>query len=191
MTYTVTLPGVGVFSLACRFNGQPLPFDVSCAVQGFAEYDVALVADEHPYWQGDPITALFTTATTADFIPGGGGPPFTISQGSTMSSASITNPGDVPVWPVWTFMDSFTSISTTVGGSTVGVVPDLVAGDVLVIDTDPRAQSATLNGTRVRGILSPHDFAPIQAGATMPITFAWTGTGSASVSIVPLYENLL
>jgi hypothetical protein len=37
MTYTVTLPGVGVFSLACRFNGQPLPFDVSCAVQGFAE----------------------------------------------------------------------------------------------------------------------------------------------------------
>ena len=191
LVWTVTLEGVGVFNLTCRYDGPALPFDGLLAAQGYARYDLSLVADEHPYWRGEPVTATFTTATPEDFIPSGGAPPFIISEGSTMGSASITNRGDVTVWPTWTFRDAFTAISATVGGSTIGVVPDLVSGDVLVVDTNPRVQSAVLNGTRVRGIISPHAFAPIPAGDTTPITFAWTGSGSASVTIIPELEFLL
>lgn len=189
--WTITFPAGGTYTLECRYDGAPMSFGVDPLQTCDAEYAIDLVADQHPYWRGDPVTASFGPGTSSNFIPGGGGPPFTISEGSTLAAASITNPGDVDAWPVWTFRDAFTTLTATVGGSTIGVVPDLVANDVLVVDTDPRRQSATLNGTRVRGIISPHDFAPIPAGTTTPITFVWVGTGTASVSIVPEYERLL
>jgi hypothetical protein len=157
-----------------------------------AQYTIALVASD-PYWRGKPVRRVFLAATPADFIPVSGGPTFTIAEASTLSTASISNPGDVDVWPTWTVTASgagISDVSVVVGGSELGSATALTAGDVMVIDTDPRRQSVTINGTRVRGILSPHQFAPIPSGGeAVPLEVGITGTGSVAIEIVPKWER--
>jgi len=190
-TWTVTLPDGQAYSLVCRGDGPPIAFDASAAAFGYDEYDVGLVA-EAPYWSGAPVTATFSSGAQVDFFdPGSTTTLFHISPDNTFTSASLTNPGDVDAWPVWTITGPTTSVQLTVGGHTIGLERDLTGSDVVVIDTDPRAQSSVLNGVRTRGLIAPCDFAPIPPGASVPLGITVAGTGTVSVTIVPRYQELL
>lgn len=186
--WMVTQPSGESRTLACRFTDSPDSLGVDPVRLGWGSWTVNLVAED-PYWQGAPIRRTFAASEPADFFPEGGGPPFTISEGSTLASATINNPGDVDAWPVWTVNGPTTAVSLGVGDASIGIPGDLDEGDVLVIDTDPRRQSATLNGARVRGVLSPHDFAPIPAGGMSDLTLTIVGDGSVECVIVPRYER--
>lgn len=174
-------------SLECRFVAVDDEFGLDPVRAGWAEYTVALVAED-PYWRGAPIRRRFSAGSSEDFISVAG-PPFTISEGSTIANATIDNPGDVDAWPVWTITGPTTAVTVGIGSSEIGVPGDLDADDVLVIDTDPRRQSATLNGVRQRGVLAPHDFAPIPAGGVSALSLSMVGSGAVTVEIVPRFER--
>jgi hypothetical protein len=176
-----------VRTLECRFVDRTGSNPTNPTQSGWDTYELRLVAND-PYWRGKPIVRPFQAGTAVPFIPPGGGPPFTISEGSLLASASIPNPGDVIGWAEWTVEGATTGVTVGIGDQLVGIPAALDAGDVVVVDTDPRRQSATLNGVRVRGFLSPHDFAPIPAGATVPLAVSIVGTGKVSVRLVPRYE---
>lgn len=189
-TLTVVQKSTGeARSVAARFvtDGQPA-YTHDPGARGWADYSVELLAED-PYWRGAPIRRTFAGSAPVDFLPDAPGDPFVISEGSNLSTATIRNPGDVDAWPVWTVSGPTTAVTLGVGSAEIGVPGELMGDDVLVIDTDPRRQSATLNGVRVRGVLSPHDFAPIPAGGDATLSLAVTGTGSVVCELVPRYER--
>lgn len=175
-------------TLECRFVSVDDSFAVDPALAGTADYVVQLVAED-PYWRGAPVRREFTAGSTSPFVPVEGGPSFTISDASTIANATIDNPGDVDAWPVWTVYGPTTDVTVGIGTALVGIPGDLDADDVLVIDTDPRRQSATLNGVRQRGVLAPHDFAPIPAGGISALSLTMVGTGRVTVEITPRFER--
>lgn len=121
------------------------------------------------------------------FLAVQGAPLLRIASGSQLSSAVMTNEGDVEAWPVWTITGPLTSVTVGVDGRTVQWNVALVASDILVIDTDPTVQSAWKNGVDVTSQLGTADFAPIPAGQDRPLSLAMSGTGSVEASITPRY----
>lgn len=158
---------------------------------------VDAVADS-PYWEGDPITQSFAAPKQYLFFGGGDpdaepapeeiAPPFFISQASTLATASISNPGDVDVWPLLTIDGPFAAWSISINGGTVSG-PAVADGDQWVISTDPAFREATKNGSlSVTGLLTACDPRPVPPGEDVPITIAATGAGTVSCQITPLYE---
>lgn len=189
--WTVYLPDGSEFSLVCRFvrvdpalNGDPV-------ADGLAAFGIELVADEQPYWRGHADPHVFDLADGAggDFIPETGAPDFEIVQASTIAGATVENPGDVASWPVYTVTAASDDVVLGVGSDRIGVQLALTEADTLRIDT--LRQVTTLNGERVRGVLNPHEFAPIPARSRMPLNLTATGTGQIKVDVVPLYERVL
>jgi hypothetical protein len=194
-TWTVTTVDGASRSIQVRLVGTgPYVFGVDPSLTGWASIPVSLVAED-PYWSGPPLSQDWSASGGENFFGGssggGYGPPFYISAAQTISTATITNPGDVEAWPVWTAVGPATSVRFGLGGTLVGVDVTLTSGQTLVVDTDPRRQSATIDGVRARGILSPHDFAQIPPGASLPLALSMTGTGTVGVSIVPRYGRAL
>lgn len=156
---------------------------------GWAIYVAELEAAQ-PYWMGEVQSQRFELGAGAvDFIPGGGAPPFTISRGSTFAEAAITNPGTVPAYPTWTIAGPLDNVFVGVGGVTVEVPFAVNSGEVLRLDTDPRNQSATLDGVDVTATLGFQNFASIPAGGVQPLSVAATGTGTIDVELRPLYKR--
>lgn len=156
---------------------------------GWAKYVLELEAAQ-PFWEGEVISRTFHVGDGGvDFFDAGGSPPFHITRGQTFESAVISNPGDVEAYPTWTLEGPLDTIEVGVGSATVTVPVALEpgAGDVLVIDTDPRNQSATLNGVDVSTTLGFQNFAPIGAGEDRPLTVVASDTGEITCELVPLY----
>lgn len=187
--WTLETPGGGRRSLSCRFvdDGRKA-FQKDPAWRGWESYPVSLIADENPFWTGDPVRRIWAQSNAVDFYGGAAkGPPLYIISGSQLSTAKITNDGDLEAWPVWTITGPLTSVTVGVDGATVQWTVTLLAGDILVIDTDPRVQSAWLNGVDVTDQLGTADFAPIPAGLERPLSLTMAGTGSVEASITPRY----
>lgn len=186
--WTVETPGGGRRSLSCRFvddGRHAYPYDP--LFRGWAAYGVSLIAD-NPFWTGEPVRRTWSQGASTDFYGGAAkGPPFHISSGSQLSSATITNEGDLEAWPVWTITGPLTSVTVGVDGVTVQWTVALAAGDVLVIDTDPTVQSAWLNGVDVTDQLGTADFTPIPPGEDRPLSLTMAGTGAVEASIAPRY----
>ena len=154
--------------------------------RGWASYGVSLIAD-NPFWTGEPVRRTWSQSDALDFYGGGDAPAFNISSGSQLSSAKLTNEGDLEAWPVWTIRGPLTSVTVGVDGETVQWNTTMAADDILVIETDPTVQSAWLNGVDVTGQLGTADFAPIPAGDEVPLSLTMAGTGSVEASITPRY----
>lgn len=175
-----TLQLTGVFDDPHQFDRDPM-------IRGWALYGVTLEA-EQPYWQGQRIRRGPWSAPEAQpFIPEGGGPSFTISSSSAFGSATIPNPGDVEVWGVWSASGPLDAIALGVGDAVISVPFSLETGDVLVIDTDPRRPTATLNGIDATEQLGLQDYAPVPPGASVPLHVEATGTGRIMFDLLPLY----
>lgn len=161
-----------------------------------AVYGLTFVAED-PYWRGDDIVRSWTTATGSDFFGGAAkAPPFIISPASTVSTATLTNPGDVPAWPVWTVYGPATAATLGIVGQTVTVPFTIASGKALVVDTDPRAQTAYLydvsggelvNPVERTGDLGAVGFAAIPPGESVTLSLALTGSGTIQCRISPGY----
>lgn len=210
--WVVTHPSGAERYLLVRWleDGDP-PWDFSPGLVAWAAYGARGVAVD-PYWRGPAITpaAWSGEPTPGESFFGAGGPPFTISEGSTLASATITNPGDQPAYPVWWVRD-VTSVDLTVAGATVEV-PAVADDRLLVVDTDPTALSAL-------EVVAPPDGATpqeqeawvaarlptaldrtVQLGAgtawgvippeaTSPVGIDMVGTGWVRVQIVPRWRR--
>jgi len=150
--------------------------------RGWASYGVSLIAD-NPFWTGEPVRRTWSQSEDSDFYAQM--MPLNISSASTLSSAAMTNEGDLEAWPVWTIKGPLTSVTVGVDGRTVQWNVPLTATDILVIDTDPTVQSAWLNGVDVTAQLGSADFAPIPAGHERPLSLTMAGTGSVEAAITP------
>lgn len=151
---------------------------------GWATIGTQLEAAQ-PFWQGRPITrGPWTNAASRPFFPG---PPFRLSSSKTLAKASIPNPGDVETWLTWRAVGPFSALKLGVGGSSIVVPFDLLEGDVLEIDMDPRSQFARLNGEDATEALGFQEFAAVEPGESVPLNIEATGAGSVAASLTPLY----
>lgn len=193
-TETRRLRLTGVFNESHAYDRDPALF-------GWAKYGIALEAAQ-PYWEGEEITAgPWIGSEPVPFFPPGGGPPLHISESSTLGSAVMENPGDVPAWSVWEARGTSGSLDDVVfgvGASVISVPFPVAEGSMLRIDTDPRSPSAKLGPipdegqpfvptedvTRSLGLQS---YAPIPPGSAVPVTVAATGSGDIRARITPLY----
>lgn len=201
--WTIVQPGGEARSLTCRFedDGDPEQ-DLAAEVQGWFLYGITLVA-EQPYWKGEPVRQSFRQGGgPVNFLGGGDvatagfGPPFVISSGSTLATASIGNPGQLPVWPTWTLYGPFSSASVGVGSKAVVVPFSVPAGSWLRVDTRPGQRRAlvgtgdvsAITGTvRTRDLGPATDFSAVDPGEPTSLAVSMIGTGRIEVEITPLY----
>lgn len=179
----------GTRKMRLRFaNDGDHAMDLMPTLFGFQQYNVYLTAYD-PYWFGESISRAWAQSPGRDFYggPDGKAPLFYISSGSQLSSATMTNPGDVDAWPIWEVTGPATSVTVGVGGRTVTAPFTIGEGSTLVIDTDPAKRSALLDGENVYGSLSSWDFAPIPAGVSLPLSLAMAGAGAVQATITPRF----
>jgi hypothetical protein len=201
-TLTVSAAGTGTArSLRLRLVPDAHTYPADPVFSGWAQYVVALVADQ-PFWAGPPIQAGLNAATDMEFYEETGPQLININSGHGIADAAVTNTGDEDAWPVWTVIGPADGAYMGVGDRIVDA-PDVADGKALVIDTDPRVQTAIeydytpASGSvpevlenpvdRTAELTGAVDFAPIPAGGTSPINIGLTGSGILRVRITPLY----
>lgn len=155
---------------------------------GWNVYGIRLVA-EQPFWEGETRVVEWGAATAVPFFPG---PPFTIGGGQDLGSATLTNPGDVPAWTTWRVHGPCPSARVGVAGRVIEVPFGITAGQTLVIDTAPEAQTAILHttpdgeGVDRTGQLGAASFAPVPPGESVELSLQAAG-GRVSCELTPLY----
>lgn len=211
--WTVTHPNGETRSLRCRFKddgGQS--YDVDPSLVGWAAYGITLVADQ-PYWEGPAVTRTWKPSAPTPFL-GTGGPPFTISPGSSLGKATMNNPGDVDAYPLWVLTGPIDSASVGMSGKVTEYQAGIAAGKTVVIDTSPDQQrvaeivappdalkvgsdewsdylsTAVASGTdRVLNLGKVAFNAPIPTGKSVSLSLAVAGTGTVTAAIVPYYNR--
>lgn len=186
--WTVIQPNGKRRSLRLRFKSDGTgEFQVDPAIMGWTNYGITLDA-EQPLWVGEQVTSEPFDASlgSTGFYPVSGSV-IAISPGNTLSSAAISNPSDVPVWPIWTLTGPFTAASVAIGGQSLTVPFSVADGATLIINTDPTVQTAKVGSTDRILDLSSRAFAPVPVGENIPLGISMTGTGSVSLSFTPLY----
>lgn len=98
---------------------------------------------EDPYWRDEIVPISQSYLQTADFLS----PFMSLSSSSVLASTSVTNPGDVEVYPEWTIagpasLVTATKVSTgeswTLNPNAAGIAHgDLLAGEVVTMVTAP------------------------------------------------------
>lgn len=161
---------------------------------GWLGYQLELVADQ-PHWEGAPVVRQWSNAASVNFFggtPAGSGPPLVIGAGSTISGATITNPGDVDAYPIWQIDGPWTTVTVGTAGRTATLNATVTAGHSRIIDTRPdRLTVVDQAGVdRISELTATSDLlAPIPAGAEVPLSLSMTGTGAVTASITPLYRR--
>lgn len=186
-TWTVG-EGTAARTLALRgeFDGGHI-FDRDPVLSLWSMIGVELEAPR-PLWRGEPLRQRFENAEGVPFIdPVNGAPPFTISNGQSFATASVTNPGDEPAYMKHTMTGPLNLVEIGFGQAMITVPFAIPGGSTLIIDTDPASRFATLNGADVTRQLGFQMFAPVPAKGKTPLTLAATGEGSVTVEITPLY----
>jgi len=186
LRWEIILPNGQTFNLIVRFKSDDTSVYSRDPVKlGWAIYGITCFA-EQPFWEGDPVEVTFQPKVEQPFFGSGYGPDFFISSSSDITTATVTNPGDVETFARWEIHGPFTSAAVGLDGYTVTVTGGSV-GDVFVIDTDPTKLTATKNGEDIMGTLGYFDFAPIPPGENVVLSLAMDGTGDISASFTPLY----
>lgn len=196
-TWTVIDPSGQPRSLRIRFTsdgGHSIRRDPSQA--GWAAYGITFVAED-PWWSGVRVLRTFISTAAQDFFNTGAAPPFFISSSASISTATLPNDGDVEAWPVWTITGPTTSVTVGLSGKLISVPFTIAAGKALVIDTDPRSQTAwdadVVAGVVVRttvertGELGVTEFAPIPPLDSVALSLTMVGTGTITAAIVPRF----
>lgn len=180
-------------------DGEYSP-DIDPFATGFASMLLDFVADQ-PYWQGAEISQQWAAPVEYLFFGGGdptvpaqvaaqAGPPFVPSQSTSLTDATITNPGDVPAWLTETVVGPCDNITVTVNGGQIGFGA-VASGSTLVINTAPSgpgARTAFLDGVEVSGQVTSWDPRPLPPGVEIPVEIAVTGApSSVAVSFIPQY----
>lgn len=149
---------------------------------------------EDPYWVStEPVVVHRETGTQVDYLV-----PFpSVSSSQVLGETTVTNPGDVEVWPTWiitgpasaiTFTredtgDSFTlTMTNTVHG-------DLLAGETVTISTDPPRVRARPEENLIGGLNWPGAVLwPLPPGDT-PVSFQLSGAEAGSAVDLTFYPR--
>lgn len=186
MRWEVILPNGDSYSLTVRFKSDDTSVYSRDPVNlGWAIYGITCMT-EQPFWEGDPVSNYWESKTESDFFNGGYGPPFIVSSYADISTATITNPGDVETYARWEITGPFTTAVVGIDDFTVSLSGGNI-GDVYVIDTDPLKLTATKNGVDIMASLGSFDFAPIPPGEDVVLSLGMAGTGKITASFTPLY----
>lgn len=200
-TWTVVHPNGERRTLSIRLlDDGDSAWDRDPSQVGWEAYGVRFVAED-PYWHGPAVVRSWASGTAVDFFNGGAAPPFRISDGASVSTATMSNPGDVDAWPVWTVFGPTTSVDLGLNEQVIEAHFPLPAGKALIVDTDPRQQTAldadaasvggeTIaipTGVDLTGQLGAVDFAPIPPGQSVALSLTMAGSGTVQASLRPSY----
>lgn len=188
----------GARSIRLRLSpGDGMSYGYDPNTRGLAVYQLDAVADR-PLWAGDPVVRSWSTVEERPFLDPAGSPPFWITPANLIDTASLTNPGDEDVWPVWQVSaeGDDVEVSLTVAGGTIGLEQPIPDGHAVVIDTDPVTGGADI-GVLVDGMLvdpiefdrflDPYQPRRVPAGEVVPIGISMAGPGRVTASLVPLH----
>ena len=191
-TFTVTADDGQVRTLRLHLGEQDdRGYDIDPALIPFERLDVEMVADD-PWWKGPQVVAEFAPvgdvlpffAVTTDRV-------FNLMSSNTVDSATVANPGDVDAWPKYTITGPASEFSATISGGIVSSTTEVIAGAVLVIDTDPTVQRAVLtvagvDSTVTRDLVGVN-WRPVPSGGSVSLDVSLIGTGSLVVSFMPRF----
>lgn len=155
-------------------------------LHGWATIGVELTA-ARPLWRGQPIRQTYASAQGQDFIGSAKAPPFYISSAATFDTATIGNPGNEPAYLRWEIEGPASDIQLGVGDALIQVPFAVAEGSLLVVDTDPQAQYATLDGVDVTEDLGFQMFAPVPAGGRTPLVINTSEGSTVTAELTPLY----
>jgi hypothetical protein len=191
--WTVKHPSGAERHLDLRFsNDGDGTFNQDPVLSGWNNYGITLTAGQ-PFWRAAPIKREWTAGGALPFYPAGTGDGYTISPSTTLDSSAMPNPGDVDAYPVWEVHGPTTTAQVGVAGRNITIPFAVDAGKVLVIDTSPQQQSATLYDA---GYTNPVDrtadlgianFVPVPADSVTTTTLSLSGAGKVSLILTPLY----
>lgn len=187
-TWKVIAPDGTYRQLEMRYQDDgDMSFGQDPSKAGWQDYGITFAA-EQPFWAGQPQTDVFDSGTPSPFFSSTGQPYVVkISPGGTFSSAKMNNPGDVDAYLVWRIYGPTTTVTVGINGRNI-VIPFAIAdGQMLEIDTNPRAQTAMQGSIDKTPLLGAVDFAPLPAGKTSTLSLSMTGTGTITATLVPLY----
>lgn len=192
-TWTVIQPNGVSRSLVCRFvDDGDATYDRDPIFFGVATYGITMVA-EQPYWQGQPITRLWSPGTGVSMFSGPG--VITISPQHQFTTAEIDNPGDVEAWLTWTMTGPFTSGFVGVNDKNIEIPFALVAGERLVIESRPDklqalkypvGNGAAVDVTNLLGDGTEFGSVPARETATLTESFI-DMTGTVTAEFVPQF----
>lgn len=176
---------------------------------GWQTYGINLVA-EQPFWEGDPVVRSWKNPEYQPFFDPNGPQIINIASSADVSKAKIDNDGDVESYARWFIDGETTTAAVGVGGLVVDVPFTVPAGKCLLIESDPDRIGATMYtvlpgapekpSQRILGVhmvnpvdrsadLGEADFAPIPAGAQVPLSLSLAGTGVVEAMLPSLYRR--
>lgn len=198
-TLTVSDGMGGARSLLLKFGDDGMiayKIDPNIITKAFG---LSMTADA-PFWTGPVRTTRWLDLGRGPRNFHGenaGDPPLYIeSSFARGDTETIRNDGDEDAWPVWRITsrlegEPVTAYELTIGGAIISGATDIPAGHTLTINTDPRAQTATLNGPLYSGDRTVEileiGFARIPAGEATTATAALTGSGSVELDTTELF----
>lgn len=207
-TWTIHLPGGGTRSLRLRLTSSDDELLYDSIKMGWAKYGITLLA-EQPYWLGETVIKSWSQGdsrnyyvTAQDRIDFGYADDVIhyLSPGGTLGSATFSNDGDVPTYPVWTVVGPTTNVSFGVEGSTIVVPFAIPAGYAVQIDTDPvngqvlwygpwDGEKITAPVDRTKGLSPASKFVAIPRGQDRTLSIAMTGTGTVIAEVQNKYRR--
>ena len=153
-----------------------------------------------PWWLGDPITQRWEYAQPVNFLPI---TPRRVSSSQVLGAATLSNPGDVQVYPTWTLTAPADSVTLTRPdtGEFFGVSHTIPAGRTLTVVTKPRETAVELddgtswwryltNGSSLWRLPAPDPAHP--DGVPLSLMVGGAGVGTVlTVSYTPRYATAL
>lgn len=166
------------------------------SIRGWERYNIYLAA-EKPFWMGPTIRRSWGAGSPAPFFS----EKLTISSGSSMARATVTNTGDLEAWPEWTIVGPVDSASIGLNGRAIQVPFSIPAGKALRIDTDPTQQTIRYGDWDPAKLVLGNDidrfedmgsisFTPVPAGKDVPLALTIQAPGSGAgvrMSLTPRY----
>lgn len=126
-------------------------------------YTITLSAED-PFFYGDPVSVHFDAGVPVDFFAGGTAPPFQISESQTITTATILNDGDEPVYLNWFVHGAMTNFEAT-GVGVIELPFNLTSAQSAAVYTDPRdGRIVDQNGTNRWAEAGDIQFLPLQPG---------------------------
>lgn len=175
--------------LPCRYVGG-LDGSETWEDQGLYSYKGLLVLrSTSPYWRAiaDSTTTFTYTAAGVAFFPFF---PLRLGAGVTLSSATVSNGGQVDAWPTFVCTGPFTGLTLRNGttGRTVATSVTADAGETVTIDTNPLTRSITKGGTNVYSTLTTTDWWPLVPGSNA-VTIEGGGGFTAGTQVVATWRE--
>lgn len=173
----------------CRYeSGADLAIELDPVAMGSARYGITWALAD-PYWRGPQIVEAFDYTQPLPFFPG---PPFNLAPNRSLSTALVTNPGDVESFPTWHVEGPLTSFSVGVGDAVVVFGASLGVGQYVDVDMSPGAKTITdhTGADRWDSVTDWSD-APIPAGDSELVTsLVGSGPGSSvTLTFTPRYRS--